>query len=43
MDFADWYFQLVDYGVAVAGKPTFEVLALDDYAQIEVKYSEAYK
>jgi hypothetical protein len=33
----------VDYGGDVAGKPTFSVTAVDDYAQIEVKFSEAYK
>uniref|UniRef100_A0A093VQF5 Sterigmatocystin biosynthesis regulatory protein n=1 Tax=Talaromyces marneffei PM1 TaxID=1077442 RepID=A0A093VQF5_TALMA len=31
------------YGVAVVGKPMREVLALEDYAQIEVQYNEAYK
>lgn len=32
----------LDYGKDVAGKPVFNISAVEDYAQIEVKYSEAF-
>lgn len=33
---------IVDFGRAVAGKPFFEIEAVDGYAQIEVKVTESY-
>jgi hypothetical protein len=33
---------LVDYGLDVAGKPIFNITAVEGYAQIEVKYSETF-
>ncbi|KAM3065058.1 hypothetical protein ACMFMF_011370 [Clarireedia jacksonii] len=32
----------LDYGLDVAGKPTFNITAVEGYAQIEVKYSETF-
>lgn len=34
--------EYVDYGRAVAGKPKFTITSVTGFAQIEVKYSEAY-
>lgn len=34
--------EYVDYGRAVAGKPKFTITFVTGFAQIEVKYGEAY-
>ncbi|KXJ87792.1 Six-hairpin glycosidase-like protein [Microdochium bolleyi] len=36
------YLWAVDYGRVLAGKPFFQVEAVDEYAQIEVKFTESY-